>query len=143
MRRSALAAGGALTLSIASWLVLSGCPSLSEIDVGAPDSTTERTAQKPDAGVDAHDDVTARDGGVDAPPCLADVTADPHNCGRCGHDCLDGGCSNGRGQAVVLYSGDTPTAIVADGPSLFVTVDTGSASGGYFFRCSTSDCMGT
>jgi hypothetical protein len=142
MRRSALAAGGALTL-LSSLLVLAACPSLSEIDVGSPDATAERTVPKLDTGVDARGDVTARDAGVDA-PCLADVTADPNNCGRCGHDCLDGACSNGVCQAVVLYSGeDTPTSIVVEGPSLFVTVDTGSTSGGYLFRCSTSDCMGT
>jgi hypothetical protein len=34
--------------------------------------------------------------------CAADLTADPRNCGRCGQDCLNGGCSGGQCLPFVL-----------------------------------------
>jgi hypothetical protein len=49
-----------------------------------------------------------------------DTRSDPHNCGRCGHDCLGGTCSQGRCRPVVVASGQVaPHAIATDGTSAF------------------------
>src|SRR5580700_8934554 len=111
MKQSALAAAGALMLT--PLLLLGACPSLGEIGVGGPvDATVERGTPKAEGGLDARPDTSPRDAGVDV-PCVAEVGTDPHNCGRCGHDCLGGACAGGACEAVVLYAGsDTPTSIV-------------------------------
>jgi hypothetical protein len=142
MRRSALAALGALLLALL--LLLAACPSLSDIGVGgAGDATFDRTAPKPEGGPDAGRDAARMDSGVDA-PCFADVAADPKNCGRCGHDCLGGGCADGSCEPVVLYSGsEIPSSIAVFGPTLFVTLETDTPDGGAVIRCSTDDCMAT
>src|SRR6476659_4574484 len=47
----------------------------------------------------------AIDNATDA-PCSADLGHDPANCGRCGHDCLGGGCDAGGCEPVVLVAED-------------------------------------
>ncbi len=64
-----------------------------------------------DAGVDGVADGTAdgttlQCGGLTAcGSACVDTRNDPHNCGRCGHDCLGGTCSASACQPVVLVSG--------------------------------------
>jgi hypothetical protein len=142
MKQSALAVAGALMLT--PLLLLGACPSLGEIGVGGPlDATVDRGTPRAEGGADAQPDTTPRDASVDV-RCTAEVGTDPHNCGRCGHDCLGGGCTGGACEAVVLYAGsDTPTSIVVDGPSVLVTVDTRPGFDGYLFRCEAADCKGT
>jgi hypothetical protein len=141
MRRSALAAAGVLSLALPP-LLLAACPSLGTIgtDGGAPDVTVDHGTVHP---TEASADRRAAEAAPDA-PCTAKVTSDPKNCGRCGHDCLGGACIDGACQPVILYSGsDTPTSIVVDGPSIFVTVDSTKPTGGYLFKCTTDNCQAT
>src|SRR5579859_928196 len=42
-----------------------------------------------------------------------DVETDPHNCGRCGHDCFGGACISGGCQPVVLASGQNDSSAIA------------------------------
>jgi hypothetical protein len=143
-------AAGALSLACLLWVA--GCPSLSDIGVGSvPDATVER-GSAPEAGADAASDAarrdatvsdaTVKDAGSDV-PCDANVRADPHNCGRCGHDCVGGACIGGVCAPALLYTGGTPTGILVDGPNLVVTIQGGSADTGYVFRCETASCQAT
>jgi hypothetical protein len=134
VRRAARACASASTL--VPLLVLAACPSLGEIGVSSPpDATVDQTARPRDGGVDARVGDSAEEAS-----CDADVATDPANCGRCGHDCLGGGCTGGACEPVLLYSGNTPTSIVVDGPTLFVTVNSSDAPFGFVLRCSTTDC---
>jgi hypothetical protein len=127
VRRAVLTAAGASTLAFL--LVLAACPSLGDIGGGSDGSTTDHVA---DGG-------TVKEAG-DA-SCDANLGSDPHNCGRCGHDCLGGACAGGACEPVLLYTGNTPTSIVVDGPKLYVTVVTPEPSKGYVVRCTTTgDC---
>jgi hypothetical protein len=135
VRRGLLAATGASTL--VPLLVLAACPSLGQIGAGS-DATIEQAPHPAEGGVDG----TAKDAAVDA-SCDASVGSDPHNCGRCGHDCLGGACTDGACDPVLLYTGkseNTPTSIVVDGSTLFVTVVTPVNTTGYVFSCTTTDC---
>jgi hypothetical protein len=90
----------------------------------------------PDAAASAPDGVAPPpgpgpvDGGgdaIDAPTgACVDVTADPKNCGRCGHDCLGGGCEAGACLPVPLVPGGSPRAIALDTAHVFWT-DSNSA----------------
>src|SRR5258708_3541224 len=50
----------------------------------------------------------------DGAPCEASTTG-PHNCGRCGHDCLGGSCDGGGCQPVVLVGNQSSPQFVAVG----------------------------
>lgn len=77
---------------------------------------------------DAARDGSASDGPLsdgpltDASPdaCAADLTSDPRNCGKCGHDCLQGTCSGSACQPFALV-GDAaaPERIFLKGTSLY------------------------
>jgi hypothetical protein len=134
----------ALAPVLAGLASLTACPSLADIAVGSPtDAMTERNSDA--APVTDADGAKDADTGADA-PCItdADVDIDPRNCGRCGHDCLGGGCSAGVCQAFEIYFGDTPTSLVTDGPTLYVTSDVASSpNDGYLFSCTIANCMET
>jgi hypothetical protein len=81
----------------------------------SPDATTPvpgTDGSLPDAGPDTSPsgDANAGDGdAADAFPCI-DTKTDPHNCGRCGHDCVGGDCDAGVCQPVTIVS-NQPGAI--------------------------------
>jgi hypothetical protein len=81
---------------------------------------------------------TADCDGNPANGCETRTDDDPRNCGACGHDCMAGACVGGSCKPFELYtvpSGTnqvvTPTAIAADGTSVYVGVfDTRGGAGG-------------
>lgn len=67
-----------------------------------------------------------------APRCAADAsfTADPANCGSCGHDCLGGGCAGGVCQPVTIANGLRGLGnIVVDGDDVFFATDEAKRTG--------------
>ena len=54
------------------------------------------------------------DAGVACGGVCVDTTSDKHNCGRCGHDCLNGLCSESMCQAWPVATNVTVTAMAAD-----------------------------
>ncbi len=93
-----------LRLVLATVVALTGCNALLDVkdiyfDPNAPggpvvDSSTDAPANG--------DEASTIDAGTDASTCFADLTKDAKNCGRCGHDCLNGACSAGKCQAAQL-----------------------------------------
>ncbi len=79
-------------------------------DAAAPDGSladAPADGAAPDAG--SHEGGAAEGGNPegstgDAGPC-GDTTSDPHDCGRCGHDCLGGTCDAGVCQPVAIVPG--------------------------------------
>jgi hypothetical protein len=53
--------------------------------------------------------------------CEADLTADPKNCGACGHSCQGGACKDGVCQAVVLAPSVNALWLDTDGTFVFWT----------------------
>jgi hypothetical protein len=102
-----------------------------------------------DAGSDAGTDVeasTLNDGPTadtsrrdsEAGGCTANLQADQHNCGTCGHDCLRGVCAAGACQPWTIASGETgcqgncfPDSVVATSRSLYWAY---YAQGGIIYR---------
>jgi hypothetical protein len=61
----------------------------------------------------------------DGSACGADLSVDPKNCGRCGHDCLGGACESGKCQGVQLAAPGGPLRhILLAGSSIFVSTST-------------------
>ena len=87
--------------------------------------------ETPDAaGVDSGPvpDVATSDGNTEAATCgpEIDLTRDPRNCGRCGHDCLGGSCVDSRCQPTLFQSeNDQPVGLATDGSDLFWTTFNG------------------
>lgn len=72
----------------------------------------------PDGGADA-----SSDGGL----CSSDLSIDPKNCARCGHDCLGGACISARCQPSAFIEGESaPIGIATDGTELFWSTESGS-----------------
>lgn len=83
---------------------------------GTPDSPS-------DAATGATDD--AAEGGA---ACSSDINSDPKNCGRCGHDCLGGGCSGGTCQPIVLAADQlAPSEIAIDATHVYFAASAGNA----------------
>ena len=63
------------------------------------------------------------DAGEDGPTtCVADLTGDPKNCGRCNHACLGGTCQSSRCQPLKLADGlAIPEGLAVSGADVFVT----------------------
>jgi len=60
-------------------------------------------------------------GDADADSCAADLLTDGKNCGRCGRDCLDGGCDQGECQPFVFMQGVDAREVAQDYEHLFWT----------------------
>jgi hypothetical protein len=94
-------------------LACARCAAQSEVSPGQapPDAAGDATPPPPPPISDAAPDAVA---------CSSDVKTDPKNCGRCGHDCLGGGCRLGTCQPVVLASEQMrPTEIALDATHVY------------------------
>jgi hypothetical protein len=67
-------------------------------------------------------------------PCTGSLT-DSHNCGACGHDCLNGACMGGICQPFVLSGSVDARDLVATGGSLFWTDEASSV-----WTCTIANC---
>jgi hypothetical protein len=66
----------------------------------------------------------AGDAGCDGSICDAtcvDMSTDPSNCGRCGHDCQGGACAGGACQPAVLGVVDSPYALAINSTGIFIS----------------------
>ncbi len=113
--RASLLAGSALALS-ACGLVL-GLPSSDDVKNDFGDAATGADAPNPKDG--ALPDANPGDGGgpdaADA-GCVADLTKDPLNCGRCGRSCYGEACTDGKCAPKLLATGGQPENVrVANG----------------------------
>ncbi len=62
---------------------------------------------------------SAEDAGTDA-PCVASPS-DPHNCGVCGRDCLDGTCTNGVCDPIAVASSVAGGDLVVSPTNVYIT----------------------
>jgi hypothetical protein len=85
------------TASLVAAAIVSACD-------GYGESTSEGAPV--DAAADGPPILAGDAGDASSDACAANVDEDPKNCGRCGHDCLGGGCSSGRCQPVSLVDWD-------------------------------------
>lgn len=83
--------------SIGGMALLAGCAGL----LGFEELSTSGASGADAGGTEA---AVSPEGGASLPPSCegADLQRDPLHCGRCGHDCLGGGCDAGRCEAVFL-----------------------------------------
>jgi hypothetical protein len=137
--RFARRCAGGFVCGLALASLAGGCNALLGItSVPEPVDASDRDAEIPDAGTAADtgtagdgDSVVAMEGGPgDASPAdgaaCGDTTSSAANCGRCGHDCLGGGCSMSACQPVALVGGDagvTPLGLAQDDAYLYWTDD--------------------
>jgi hypothetical protein len=110
-----------------SLVVLTGCAGL----IGVPDLSFDENAASGHSDGGSQNDGSAHDGdtsphpGTDGGTGTCDtskVATDPHNCGRCGHDCLGGTCSAGKCASVVVQGGlSNPDDLAIDANNVYVT----------------------
>jgi hypothetical protein len=56
-------------------------------------------------------------------PSPTDLSIDQLNCGRCGHDCLGGACTNGACQPVTIYQEPNEGGVPAPGGAVFAVAN--------------------
>jgi hypothetical protein len=102
---------------------------------GAPDGSAVDGAAS-DAGVDAFDAF-----------CAADTSADPMNCGACGHGCLGGGCYAHQCLPVPIATVTYARGLATDGVNLYIddmgSVAVDDAAVGSIDTCSVGGCDGS
>lgn len=116
-----------LRILLATSIVLGGCGAI----IGTRDLEYDPTVgpgndSGASDGTTNIDGTTSTDGSVDGGgeggPCVADLTNDPKNCGRCGHDCGASVCTASKCQPAELGNvADAPlNHIIASGDFVFV-----------------------
>lgn len=101
------------------------------------------TGADAEAGLDAGPDgPECNDGGVACGSDCVDLSSDSKNCGRCDHDCMDGACSNGMCQPVLLANNILrPFGIVKDEDFVYGTGDASSPqSNGQVWKVPVNGC---
>ena len=119
MRRS-------LRIVLAASVALTGCNALLDVkDIYFVDPNADGGSAGADGSTDAPSNVegSTGDAGTESSTCVADLTTDPKNCGRCGHDCVGGTCAAGKCAAVELgmVSGAPFDDLVVTDQFLFVS----------------------
>lgn len=106
-------------------------------------SSGEPAVATPEAGVDG---ALMEAGAPDASAaCIADLTTDAKNCGKCGHDCQGGACSASRCQPFKLADfTDEPVAnVVLSATNVFWNTMEGLSGGpGNVYTCPKAGCGG-
>jgi hypothetical protein len=117
---------------------------LDEPGQGAPEDSgppiADATIDAPDGGGSAEsggDSSTGGDGGVDASCVGIDASADPKNCGGCGHDCLGGGCKAGACLPQTFATNEDVVALSLDAMNVYWL---NQANGGLAERCPIAGC---
>ena len=100
----------------------------------ADDGSTDGSADgSTDGGSDGGDDgsTDAGDAGsADAADSgCANADVDPHNCGRCGHDCCGGACVGGLCQPFIISEASNPGILAVDQNFVYWPDGQGTASG--------------
>lgn len=117
-----------------------GGDSTSHLDSGGADAMGDTTTPPMDSSMDTT--MPPVDSGQDTstPPMDACTPSqsDPRNCGACGHDCLNGGCSGGVCQPFSISTGVDAYDLVATGGSLYWVDEATSV-----WTCRISNCAGT
>lgn len=88
-------------LCLIATLILASCGGRVAIDAATTSTSSTSSTTTGSGGAPA----TSTSTGMTTTGC-GDVSADPANCGACGHDCLGGACSAGVCQPIVLASAD-------------------------------------
>jgi hypothetical protein len=72
--------------------------------------------------------------------CEVDIASDGKSCGKCGHDCLSGGCANSLCQPVAIASGQNgPWMLALDANNIYWT----TYAGGQVRSCAKNGCNNT
>ncbi len=121
-------------------ITLTGCTAVLGVndvfyDPNAPQGgTSSGSSGGPDGATTTPDGATTTPDGAtttpDGAPCTADTQSDAENCGRCGHDCGGGSCTQGKCEAVTVADVARPAGLATDGTFLYVT----SYSGGQVLK---------
>jgi hypothetical protein len=104
-------------------------------------STDDSTTPATEAGVEG----AVADGAAEGGAICANVTTDPMNCGRCGHDCLGGACAAGVCQPLLVASfTDQPVgSVVLSQDHVFWNTMQDLAGGpGNVYSCPKVGCAG-
>jgi hypothetical protein len=112
------------------------------VDAGGLDGYVGPDSAMPDGYVGLGQDsgLTCDAGAVCGTSCV-DLQTDEKNCGRCGHDCQGGTCSNGSCQPVTVASNQTGAwAIAVDSTNVYWTTYAGPSGNGTVMKCPTSGC---
>jgi hypothetical protein len=113
-----------------------GVPDVSEIADDASVGDAQPSDARADVGQQGADAAT-EGGNVDATGWAADFKTDRANCGRCGHDCLGGDCSDGVCQPVTLAQNEMQLgAIAVEGTTAYWV------AGSDVHKCAVSGCGG-
>ena len=113
-----------IQLVLGTALVLAGCNALLDIkDItldpnaggeGGPEASSESSTT---------DSPIGSEGGTETSTCNGDLKSDKQNCGRCGHDCLGGDCTDGKCQYVALAGSlGAPEMLALDATNIYVAL---------------------
>lgn len=123
VRRSTLFFG-ALAATLSTLSLAAGCSSVLGLETltplpdeaGAESGSGDRDGSSNDASTDG--EVTDADADTS---CTPDAASDSKHCGRCGHDCGGGSCTEGVCQPLVLADGLAyPKGLVVDATNVYV-----------------------
>jgi hypothetical protein len=120
LKRASLALG--LVIGFGAVVLASACSAVLGFESLSPyPAEAGPVADGPTGGGNGDAPANVPDTGTDAPACGSDLTKDSKNCGRCGHDCLGGDCTDSQCQPIRLADGLAfPEGLAVNDTSVFV-----------------------